>query len=166
MLSIGVGSSEVKAQTSAKVSFDDWAQAAGPGLRRAFVARYGIEVGPDLHAEAVAYAWEHWDRLEVMENRIGYLFRVGQSAARRHPLIRSAPVLPPEPGATAYGPEPGLDVALRSITDDQRVAVVLVHGYGYSYADAASILDVPVSTLRNHVHRGMTRLRELIGDIS
>lgn len=163
-LSIGVGTSEVEPRTSPSLSFDDWVRSAGPGLRRALVARYGVDVGPDLHAEAVAYAWEHWARLSTMTNPLGYLFRVGQSAARRHPLIRAAPVFPPEPGHEVHGPEPGLDTALRSLPDDQRVAVVLVHGYGYSYADAALIVDLPVSTLRNHIHRGMARLRKLIGD--
>lgn len=145
-------------------TFEQWVLSAGLDLRRALISRYGIEVGPDVHAEAIAYAWEHWSRLQAMSNPLGYLYRVGQSAARRHPLIRSAPALPPEPRPESYGPEPGLDHALRALTDEQRVAVVLVHGYGYSYADAALIVDLPVSTLRNHIHRGMAQLRKLIGD--
>ena len=31
---------------------------------------------------ALAYGWQHWDRIGAMANPVGYLFRVGQSAAR------------------------------------------------------------------------------------
>ena len=56
-------------------------------------------------------------------------------------------------------PEPGLHTALERLTDDQRVAVRLVHAHGYTYAEAATMLDIPITTLRNHIHRGMKRLR-------
>lgn len=147
-------------------TFEQWVASVGPDLRRALVSRYGIEVGPDVYAEAIAYAWEHWTRLQRLNNPVGYLYRVGQSAARRHPLVRSAPALPPEARTEGYELEPGLEVALRALTDEQRVAVVLVHGYGYSYAAAAEVVDVPVSTLRNHIHRGMLRLRKLMGEVT
>jgi len=39
-------------------------------------------------AEALAYAWENWDRLSSMKNPVGYLYRVGQSRARRGIGIR------------------------------------------------------------------------------
>jgi len=160
---MGVRSTTTKSPAD-RLAFEEWVRAAGPGLRRALITRYGIEVGPDVHAEALAYAWEHWSRVQAMSNPLGYLYRVGQSAARRHPAIRVAPLLPPEAAVDAHGPEPRLDQALRSLTEDQRVAVLLIHGYGYSYDEAASFVDLPVSTLRNHIHRGMARLRDLMGE--
>lgn len=68
---MGVGTPEVEPRTSPSLSFDDWVRSSDPGLQRALVARYGVDVGPDLHAEALAYAWEHWDRLSTMTNPIG-----------------------------------------------------------------------------------------------
>jgi DNA-directed RNA polymerase specialized sigma24 family protein len=59
-------------------------------------------------------------------------------------------------------PNPGLQVALAQLTHDQRVAVLLVHAHGYSYAEATALLEISVSTLRNHVHRGMNRLRKTL----
>jgi len=50
--------------------------------------------------------------------------------------------------------------ALWELRPDVRVAIVLVHGYGWSYAEVGELLQVPVSTVRNHVHRGMTKLRQ------
>jgi RNA polymerase sigma-70 factor (ECF subfamily) len=56
----------------------------------------------------------------------------------------------------------GLHEALTRLTPDQRAAVMLVHAHGYRYAEAADLLDIPVSTLKNHLHRGGRRLRKLL----
>ena len=42
-------------------SFETFIASAEPRLRRAFVARFGVEEGNDVTADVVAYAWEHWD---------------------------------------------------------------------------------------------------------
>jgi RNA polymerase sigma factor (sigma-70 family) len=96
-----------------------------------------------------------------MENPAGYLYRVGQTSVRTNLRRRRRDVLPVEESGYAM-PEPntGLHVALAHLTDDQRVAVLLVHAHGYSYAEAAALLDISVSTLRNHIHRAMNRLRK------
>lgn len=66
-------------------------------LERSLVARFGVEVGQDAAADAVAYCCEHWDRLASMANPTGYLFRVGQTSARRERRWRRRGVLQPEP---------------------------------------------------------------------
>ena len=48
-------------------SFVDFARDAAPRLRRALVAAYGEQEGQEGMAEAMAYAWEHWDRIQGME---------------------------------------------------------------------------------------------------
>jgi hypothetical protein len=64
-----------------------------PRLRRAFVAVYGGYRGREATAEALAYAWEHWNRLSGMENVPGYLYRVGQSRTKdRRAALAFAPV--------------------------------------------------------------------------
>jgi DNA-directed RNA polymerase specialized sigma24 family protein len=68
---------------SLAVAFEDFAATVGLHLRVALVAAYGPEVGLDAAAEAIAYGWQHWERVGVMSNPAGYLYRVGQSAARR-----------------------------------------------------------------------------------
>lgn len=127
-------------------------------LRRALVAAYGVEVGVEAAADAWAWAWAHRDEWLGMSNRAGYLFRVGQSAARRH--RRKPIVLPSAPDVTddvVVSPE--LPDALAKLTARQRGAVLLVHGHGYSLVEAAELLGVSVSTLRNHLDRGLRRLR-------
>lgn len=139
-------------------AFDAFVRMHEPDLRRAFVAGYGVERGSEATAEALAYAWERWDRVQPMENAVGYLFRVGQSRTRR--MARRAPRFP-SAGATPELPwvEPGLPAALSALTDLQRVAVVLVHGYGWQLREVAELLGIAVTTVQNHVERGLAKLR-------
>lgn len=55
-----------------------------PKLLQALVATYGPVDGRSATVDALSWAWEHWERLADVENRAGYLFRVGQSATRRY----------------------------------------------------------------------------------
>jgi RNA polymerase sigma factor (sigma-70 family) len=49
--------------------------------------------------------------------------------------------------------------ALRKLTERQRIAVVLVHGYGWTLAEVAQLLDIKVTTVQTHLERGLARLR-------
>ena len=64
-------------------TFTRFFEEAEPRLRVALGAALGQERGRDAASEALAYAWENWDRLQEMENPIGYLYRVGPSKVRR-----------------------------------------------------------------------------------
>ena len=63
--------------------FERFVEEAGPRLGRALAALYGFEDDRDATAEALAYAWENWPRLQHIANLPGYLFRVGQTRSRR-----------------------------------------------------------------------------------
>jgi DNA-directed RNA polymerase specialized sigma24 family protein len=132
-------------------------------LRRLLVAHFGVEVGVEAAADALAWAWEHWAQMSVVDNRVGYLYRVAQSKARRYRRWGRRPTFPPETGRPPRDPEPGLDKALRRLPADHRVAVLLVHAHGWTYAEVAEAQGVPVSTVRNHVHRGLLALRRHLG---
>jgi DNA-directed RNA polymerase specialized sigma24 family protein len=141
------------------VAFEAFVRDVEPRLRRALVAAYGFEDGRDATAEALAYAWEHWDRLTRMANAAGYLFRVAQSRrprALRHVAFDTSGR--PEPLF-----EPGLPAALAALTLPQRVAVVLVHGYGYTLREVGELIGVRPTTVQNHLQRGLKRLRERLG---
>ena len=139
-------------------SFEEFVERAEPALRRALVARVGPDAATDAVAEALAWAWEHWDRLAPMANPVGYLYRVAQSKARQRRIA-----YPRELGVAEL-PEvdPGLWDALLALPDRQRAAVWLVHGCGWTYAEVATALGVSVSTTGTHVARGMARLRETL----
>jgi DNA-directed RNA polymerase specialized sigma24 family protein len=141
------------------VDFEAFVKAVEPRLSRALAAAYGFEDGRDATAEALAYAWEHWARLQHIANLPGYLFRVGQTRSRR----RRQPVVFEVPDAPEYVFEPGLPGALAGLTERQRVAVVLVHGYGYTLREVAELTGIRQTTVQNHLSRGLARLRSQMG---
>ena len=55
-----------------------------------------------------------------------------------------------------------LQDALAQLPPEFRAPVVLKDVLGYSYDDIASVLDVPVGTVRSRIHRGRNRLREVL----
>jgi DNA-directed RNA polymerase specialized sigma24 family protein len=139
--------------------FEAFVIATQPRLSRALAAAYGFEDGRDATAEAFAYAFEHWAELQHVANLPGYLFRVGQTRSRR----RRSPVLFAVAEADEHRFEPALPTALASLTERQRLAVVLVHGYGYSLREVSELTGIKLTTVQNHLTRGLARLRAKLG---
>jgi RNA polymerase sigma-70 factor (ECF subfamily) len=132
-----------------------------PRLRNALTASLGSEEGKEATAEAVAYGWEHWDRVKVMENPAGYLFvvgrRMGRSRRKRTPVFHEV-----ESPHTPWV-EPGLDLALARLPERQRTVVMLLHCFGWSMSEVAQVLGVSKTTVQNHDDRGLKRLRGQLG---
>ncbi len=141
-------------------TFTSFVRDVEPRLMAALVARFGPERGREATAEALAYGWEHWERIRDMENPAGYLYRVGQHTGFRRPRNASFPEVPHHSDPLV---EPGLPAALARLSRRQRAAVILVHCYGWTPAEVADFLDIGVTTVRNHLERGMARLRATIG---
>ncbi len=135
--------------------FDEFVRLAKPRLVRALVAVRGDDA-VDGAAEALAYAWEHWDEVCAMRNPVGYLYRVGQSKTRR----RRRPVLPAPEAIGLPDVEPRLIPALLRLPYTQRVAVWLVHGCGWKYSEVAEALETSTSMVGNHLSRGLDHLRK------
>ena len=154
------GEERLNTVDAAPGSFDAFLADASVRLRRAFVARYGLDIGIEACSEAIAWACANQPRLMAMTNPVGYLYRVGQSSVRAQVRWHRAPLFPAEraPADVALADD-GLHVALAKLSRDQRSAVMLVHAHGYRYAEAAEMLDIPVTTLKNHLNRGLARLR-------
>jgi DNA-directed RNA polymerase specialized sigma24 family protein len=140
-------------------AFERFVEETGPRLSRALAAVYGFEDGRDATAEALAYAWQNWARLQHIANLPGYLFRVGQTRNRR----KRQPVLFDIGDDPDYTFEPGLPRALAALSPRQRLAVVLVHGYGYTLREVAELTGIRPTTVQNHLARGLARLRSLLG---
>jgi RNA polymerase sigma factor (sigma-70 family) len=152
---------EPMADGEAHHHFTKFVDEHGVRLRRVLTARYGVETGGDVYADALTWAWQHWDRLEPMDNPVGYLYRVAQSSARPHRrwLQRNAfPARMPE--RWHVDEDSALFQSLGSLSEAQRVSVLMVHGYNWSYAEVADVLDCSVASVTNHVHRGLNALRK------
>jgi DNA-directed RNA polymerase specialized sigma24 family protein len=143
---------------SERVEFTVFLRDVEPRLLHALVAHYGPVDGREATVDALSWAWEHWAQLAEIDNKIGYLYRVGQSATRSY---ASRPVPRRYVPAEQRTPDidPGLVPALAELSEHQRTAVVLVHAFGWTQTEVARLLDVNVSTVREHIARGLTRLR-------
>jgi DNA-directed RNA polymerase specialized sigma24 family protein len=144
---------------SAEVSegFEEFFERVEPRLRHAFTSLYGPDVALDAAAEALAWAYQHWERVSRMEYPLAYLFRVGRSRTRR--LRRRPWVIPERTLVLLPEYEPRLGSVLASLPSRQRVCVLLAHGYGWSHSEVASLLGIRTTTVSTHVTRGMDRLR-------
>ena len=142
-------------------SFEEFARDAERRLSLAFAAAYGSELGVEATSEALAYGWENWDRLERMDNPIGYLYRVGQSKVRRF-RWRRAPIAPlPSPPDDIWV-EPGLLAGLEALSANQRVTVVLVEGFEWTQREVAELLGISRSSAQKHHERALSKLRDAL----
>jgi len=142
-------------------AFTRFVKETEPRLSYALAAAYGLEVGAESTADALAWAWEHWESLQDKRNPAGYLYRVGQSKARRY--CRPRLLFPPIPAAEEPPVEPGLTESLAGLSKKQRVAVVLIHGMGYSEREVADLLGISRWSVRTHADRGLRRIRSALG---
>jgi RNA polymerase sigma factor (sigma-70 family) len=149
--------------SDAESRFERFVAGDGERLRRALVARFGVDAGTEAFSDAMAYAWEHRADLEAMANPSGYLYRVGLSSVRPYLRWRRRTVLL-DVESRADAPDHDVDLvgAFARLTPNQRVAVVMIHGHGSTYAEVAEVLGVSVAAVTNHVHRGLRRLREIV----
>lgn len=142
-------------------AFTRFVKEVEPRLSYAFAAAYGPEVGAEVTADALAWAWEHWDRMREMDNPAGYLYRVGQSKARWY--HRPRVLFPTVPPAELPRVAPELPELLEGLSKNQRVATVLIHGLGYTEREVADLLGISRWSVRTHSERGLKRLRATMG---
>jgi RNA polymerase sigma-70 factor (ECF subfamily) len=120
-------------------------------------------MGRDATAEAFTYAWENWERIRLMENPAGYVYRVGERAGRRlarRPEMRIDFSIPDDEQPMV---EPGLAPALASLSERQRLVVVMVHALGWTHRETAEFLGLSTSSVQKHLERGLSRLRHSLG---
>jgi RNA polymerase sigma-70 factor (ECF subfamily) len=144
-------------------SFTAFFHRVEPRLRRGLVATLGLEVGGEATAEAMAYAWGHWDRVKRLENPAGYLYRVGcRSRLRTRPSRWLFPEVEEDRWPWV---EPGLPAALRRLSRAQRTVAVLLHCFDWSQAEVTELLGVARGSVQTHDERALGKLRRaLAGD--
>lgn len=148
---------------SLTAAFTGFVRANERRLRHALIAAFGGDLGRDAAGEALAYAWENWERVRGMENPVGYLYMVGRNWAlrcRTEPPLSMALV----GGDVEPRVEPGLVAALAGLSERQRTVVVMVHCFEWSLAETADVLGLAKTTIQNHLERGMAALRRELGE--
>ena len=151
----------MQAERTRQDTYATFVEASQDRLRHALVARFGREAGREAAADALCYGWEHWDRIQDMDNPAGYLYRVGQHKAIRR--LGSRPLFPPPPVRSEPVVEPKLPRALVALSPKQRQAVVLVHGYEMTHQETAHLLGISRGSVQRHLERGLAKLRKSLG---
>lgn len=142
-------------------SFTDWAVDAEPRLRQSLTALFGMQEGLEATAEALAFAWERWPDVSVMENPVGYVYTAARNMGRRR--LSRRPVFVPVLEQRTPWVEPGLPSALAGLSEQQRLVVALLHGYQWTMSEVAELLGISKSTVQNHDDRGLQALRAKLG---
>ncbi len=141
--------------------YEEFAAELGPRLYEALIPVAGIDRAHDGTSNALLYAWRHWDRVGQLDNPEGYLYVMARREATRG--RRAARPTLPQPAPTELPEvEPALLGALERLTEMQRQVVYLVEGFGWGLTDVSRILGISVSTVRNHLSRGMDNLRSTL----
>lgn len=144
--------------STAREEFSAFVAAVEPRLRRALVGWCGIEGARDATAEALLWAWGNWETASKLEIPGAYLYRVAQSkfrSAKQGHLPAPVQLGVPEV-------EPGLVPALQKLPDQQRTAIWLVHGCGWSYSECADAMQISASAVGTHVSRALAALRKAL----
>lgn len=143
---------------------------------RGFLRRYSGHWADadDIAQEAFVTAWR---KLSSFEGRssfrvwvTGIGFRIARDARRAHgrTVARDASWLAEQDdgdeNVAPLADRIALADAMAQLPEDQRAVVALCLGEGFSHAEAASILKMPLGTVKSHVTRGRERLLRALED--
>ncbi len=143
-------------------------------LRRyALVLTRNGDAAEDLVQETLVKAIAASDRWEPGTDLRVWMFRIMHnthiSERRRHQVRELAKPLLPKPVDTT---DPTMRIELQQVLDAldqlpeaQRQPIALIALQEMSYAEAASILDVPLGTFYSRIGRGRTALRRILGEL-
>jgi RNA polymerase sigma factor (sigma-70 family) len=59
--------------------------------------------------------------------------------------------------------EPGLPKALRSLSENQRITVFLIHAMGWTRRETADLLGISINSVGSHLDRALAKLRTALG---
>ena len=141
---------------------------------RGFLRRFtgdGLDAD-DIAQEAFVTAWARLDRFEAKSSFrawvVGIGYRIARDArrARTRTGMRERAWLEQRPGESDAPLEDKIALAdaMAGLPHDQRAAVALCLGEGFSHGEAAEILKLPLGTVKSHVMRGRARLLAVLGE--
>lgn len=121
----------------------------------------------DLAQQAFLSAWRSLPQLASAAAYWPWLRRVAINAWLQHVRRqRESPAAPERdledvPGpASAIEERLDLDAALAELPPVPRLCTVLAYSEGMSHAEISSVTGLPLGTVKSHITRGATRLRE------
>jgi RNA polymerase sigma-70 factor (sigma-E family) len=161
------------ARVAQPVPFDDWVAARGPALLRlAYTLTGNAADAEDVVQEALARALPRWERISRVDNLDAYVRRMVVNAHTswwRKFRRRESPVEQVrESAASPAGLQPeeraGLWHACQRLPEAQRTAIVLRYYEQLEYDEIAELTGVREGSVRSRVSRGLSALREAMGE--
>lgn len=140
---------------------------------RSFVRRISADPGEadDIAQEAFVFAWANLARLrEPAKFRswvLGAAWRKARTRARgrARSRARDGAWLEGRPQSSEAVGEAALTAVqlFETLSLDQRAALALCHGEGWSHSEAAGILGQPLGTVKSNITRAKAKLRARLG---
>jgi RNA polymerase sigma factor (sigma-70 family) len=125
--------------------------------------------GKDLAQEAMARAYERWDRVRAAQDPTAYLYKIALNLHRRRlrRALRRREAVPLPKADPALEAATRIDVlrAVSGLPRRQREALLLVEWVGLSSAEAADVLKIAPESVRVRVHRARAALRSCLGGV-
>lgn len=160
------------AQAGDREAFGELARRYAASARRVARAVLGnLEDADDAAQDGFLSALRHLGRYDPNRPFGPWLLRIVANAATdrlRRRRVRTADAIPPTLAARDPGPDRETDRSalhgalrqgLAALPERQRVAVVLFDVEGYTHAEIAQVLGIPVGTVRSHVFHARRALR-------
>ncbi|HTG48280.1 MAG TPA: sigma-70 family RNA polymerase sigma factor [Actinomycetota bacterium] len=120
----------------------------------------------EIAQDAFLRLWERWDRVAVLEDPTGYLFRTAMNVFRSRyrrtlrGMKRRLEAMPPEDALATVEDRDVVVRALRCLTPNQRAAVLLTGYVGLTSEEAGRLLGMKAGAVRTLAARARAEIRE------
>ena len=154
---------EQAADISVAKDFEGFYRAHRDRVARALALTLGdVHNGAEAADEAMARAFQRWNKVSGYYNPEGWVYRVGLNWARSGLRKRSREVLTIylETSYEQALPDPSLDRALAELSFEQRSVVVCRYLLDYSVEQTGEALQIPHGTIKSRLSRALERLEE------
>lgn len=139
---------------------------------RAFLARVAGSDADDLAQEAFVRAWTRAADFRGEGSYAAWITGIGWRLFldQRRTQRRRETLVVGEDGITSVDPRHASDAAidadrlLAALSVQERAALTLCFGHGWSHGEAARIMGVPLGTLKSLVLRGRAKAQTMIGE--
>lgn len=146
-----------------RLSFDEFYRRYwGEVYRTLAVVIRNLDVAREATDEAMARAYQRWQRVGSYDNPAGWVYRTALNEARRRFRRGNREVVGLVADAAGSWLRPSdvdLDRAIRTLSMKHREVVVLRYLRDFTLAEVARMLGISEGTVKSRLHRAMEVLR-------